>query len=89
MLKIIDERSPGVCYKKFDSLKPGTIFQFANDSDSGRFYLRTKSHETFGATLHTALPLFGDFGETVFLPDSDVVIINAELHILKGDNNNA
>lgn len=86
MLKIVDKRSIDTHFKKFGDLEPGTVFQFRNETNPNRFYLRTKNHQTFGGMICAAIPLFGDFEETVSMYDSEVLVVEAELHILKGEN---
>lgn len=83
-MKIVDKRNTDMTFKKFGDLVPGTVFQFRNETNPSHFYLRTKNHETFGGTICVAIPLFGDFEETVALYDSEVLVVETELHILKG-----
>lgn len=85
MLKVVDKRNSDKHFEKFGELKPGTVFQFRDEIGTHKFYIRTKNHETFGSTICTALPLFGDFDETVALYDAEVEVVKVELHILRGE----
>lgn len=81
-LKIVDRRNCSEKVIDYSELSPGDVFAFINDPER-KPHLKTKNHETFGATLYTAIPLFEDFDETVYLADSKVELLNAELYIYK------
>lgn len=90
MLKVVDKRAPKKEVMKFGDLKPGTVFQFTSTTDPGCFWLFIRpNYIGNGVLANSAVQLFGNFEMITAIYDSEVIIVNAELHILKGENNNA
>lgn len=89
MIKVIDKRTPKKEAMKFGELKPGTVFQFADAINSECFWLFSKpNYVGNGVLANSAVQLFGDFDTISALYDSEVIIVDAELHIKeKGETN--
>lgn len=84
MLKIIDKRNLKKEVIRFGDLKPGTIFQFVNATDSNMFWLFIRPNYVRGnVSVNSAVQLFGGFETITSLNDSEVIVVDAELQILK------
>lgn len=80
MLKIIDDRQD-VKNVEFKNLKPGDVFTTPN---STMLYLRIEDLETLGKSLKRAVELVGHFSVVIFLDETPVIPLDAELRFKEG-----
>lgn len=76
-MKVIDERKTETNLY-YSDLKPGDIFEFVNDSEH-RVYMKTDDY------MQSSICLTEEFRPHNYMIDSVVRRLNAELHILKGE----
>lgn len=88
MIKVVDERVPKKETVNFGDLKPGMVFQFVNTPDPECFWLFiSPNYVGEGLLTNSAVQLFGHFETITALYDTEVIVLDSELHIFKGGNN--
>lgn len=69
---------------KFGELKPGTVFQFTERCQIGKYYLFIQPIE-LGLSrrnkVKCAVQLYGNFDTILAADNEDVVIVDAEFHV--------
>lgn len=83
MLKIV-HATDFIPEQKFSDLRPGDVFIIVEDPKRIP-HLKLKNVETFGNSIPSAVPLCEPWVSTALLPDTNVRLLESELHVRCAD----